>query len=57
MYVKAYLDLSVKSLVCFGCFFSARAPGSLAGGFLVAVAGCAPLLCCCSCLVRKRLPL
>ena len=25
-------------------FFSARAPGSLAGGFLVAVAGCA--LCC-----------
>ena len=21
MYVKAYLDLSLKSLVCFGCFF------------------------------------
>ena len=50
MYVKAYLDVSVKSPVCFGCcFVSARAPGSLAGGFLVAVAGCAPLSCCCSC--------
>ena len=23
------------------------------GGFLVAVAGCAPLLCCCSCLVHR----
>ena len=33
--------------------FSARASGSLAGGFLVAVAGCAPLLCCCSCLVQR----
>ena len=33
--------------------FSARAPESLAGGFLVAVAGCAPWLCCCSCLVHR----
>ena len=42
MYVKAYLDLSLRSLVVslFFCFL-ARAPGSLAGGFLVAVAGCA----------------
>ena len=42
MYVKAYLDLSVSCLLWL--LFSARAPGSLAGGFLVAVAGCAP--CC-----------
>ena len=59
MYVKAYQDLSVTSLVCVGYFFFVRAPGSLAGGFLVAVADCAPLLCCCSCSVHnyKRLPL
>ena len=42
MYVKAYLDLSEVS--CLLWLFSARAPRSLAGGFLVAVAGCVP--CC-----------
>ena len=40
MYVKAYLDLSAKSRVLW-LLFSVCAPGSLAGGFLVAVAGCA----------------
>ena len=30
----------------FGCCVWARAPGSLAGGFLVAVAGCALFVCC-----------
>ena len=41
MYVKAHLDLSLISCVLFYFCFWARAPGSLAGGFLVAVAGCA----------------
>ena len=38
MYVKAHLDLSLRSLFSFCCFL-ARAPRSLARGFLVAVAG------------------
>ena len=53
MYVKAYQDLSLKSLFVVVGFFSARAPGSLAGGFLVAVAGCAPWLCFCFVLVHR----
>ena len=46
MYVKTYLDLSLRSLVVFWCCFLARVPGSLAGGFLVAVAGCALFAVC-----------
>ena len=53
MYVKAHQDLSLKSLVCFGCCFRPVHLGALAGGFLVAVAGCAPLLRCCSCWVLR----
>ena len=48
MYVQAYLEcLFVKSLV-FVVLSLARATGSLAGGFLVAVAGCAlvSVACC-----------
>ena len=52
VYVKAYQDLSLKSLLLW-LVFSARAPGSLAGGFLVAVAGCAPWLCFCFVLVLR----
>ena len=45
MYVKAYLDLSVKFLVCvLWLRFSARAPGSLARGFLVSRRCCVVVL-------------
>ena len=39
MYVKAYLDQCSKSLDVVAVCFLARVPGSLAGGFLVTVAG------------------
>ena len=44
MYVQAYLDLSLE-VSCFLLFILpwTRATGSLAGGFLVAVVGCAPV--------------
>ena len=47
MYIKAYLDLSLRSRGLFACCVVARAPESLAGGFLVAVAGRALLLFAC----------
>ena len=56
MYVKAYLDLSVKSLV--GCGFDSRPvrPGAWPGGSWLPWRAAPFLLCCCFCLVLKRLP-
>ena len=50
MYVQTYLDLSHREVSCCLLFFPWLVQLSLAGGFLVAVAGCALVAVAC-CLV------
>ena len=50
------LDLSVKSLVCFGCGFRPVHLGAWPGGSWLPWRAAPFWLCCCSCLVLKRLP-
>ena len=56
MYVKAYLDLSVKSLVRCGCDSRPVHLGAWPGGSWLPWRAAPFMLCCCSCLIRKRLP-
>ena len=56
MYVKAYLDLSVKSLVCCGCDSRPVHLEAWPEGSWLPWRAAPFLLFCCSCLVLKRLP-
>ena len=56
MYVQTYLDLFHREVSCGLLFFLARATASLAGGFLVAVVGCALVAVVCCFLLLRDFP-